>query len=191
MAHLLKKHLDSINPFSDEEFEQILAHFEFKKFKKHSFLVQEDNYVKYEYFILKGCVKSFKTDKESGNDFIYQFGIEDWWVTDREAFFKGTKATINIDCLEDCEVLALTLDNREKLGKAIWKYEHFLSVKANFGYISLQKRLLTMIMGSAKERYEDFMHQYPQLMNRIPKMFIASYLGISRETLSRLYKPKN
>jgi CRP-like cAMP-binding protein len=80
------------------------------------------------------------------------------------------------------------LENREKLVTEMRKYEHFVAVKANLGYISLQKRLQLMIMGSVKERYENFIQHYPHLINRIPKSFIASYLGVSRETLSRLYR---
>jgi len=188
VSHLLKDHIGAISPLSDEEFDYILSHFVFKKLKKHSFLVQEGNSVKYEYFILKGCLKAYMSDSNTGKESIYQFGVEDWWITDREAFFKQSTATINIDCLEDSEVLGITLENREKLVTEMRKYEHFVAVKANLGYISLQKRLQLMIMGSVKDRYENFIRQYPHLINRIPKSFIASYLGVSRETLSRLYR---
>jgi CRP-like cAMP-binding protein len=84
--------------------------------------------------------------------------------------------------------LGITLENREKLCAESRKYEHFLLVKSNKGYISLQKRLQMMIMGSAKDRYEHFIRNYPDLYDRIPKALIASYLGVSRETLSRLYQ---
>ncbi|MDN3583812.1 Crp/Fnr family transcriptional regulator [Mucilaginibacter flavus] len=186
MQHLLKAQIDKISPVTDEEFAYILSHFVFKKLKKHAFLVQEGDAVKYDYFVLKGCLKASVAD-DTGKEYIYQFAVEDWWITDRDAYFKKSAATINIDCLEDCEVLGITFENREKLGAEMWKYEHFLSVKASLGYNSLQKRLQMMIMGNAKQRYENFIQQYPHLYNRIPKSFIASYLGVSRETLSRLY----
>jgi CRP-like cAMP-binding protein len=187
-SHPLRDHIQTVSPLSDEEFDHILSHFVFKKIKKHAFLVQEGEAVKYEYFVLKGCLKAYVTEDATGKEFIYQFAVEDWWITDREAFLKRSAATVNIDCLEDCEVLGISLENREKLGAALWKYEHYLSVKANWGYVSLQKRLQLMIMGNARQRYENFIQQYPHLINRIPKSFIASYLGVSRETLSRLYR---
>ncbi len=187
MSQLLRKNIEAISPLTDDEFEYILSHFEYKKFKKHSFLVQEGNDVRCEYFVLKGCVKAYITDK-TGKDFIFQFGTEDWWITDREAFFKKTKATHNVDCIEDCEVLGITLANREKLASEMHKYEHFLVMRANLGYVSLLKRIQSMIMEDAKERYEQFIEQYPKFHNQIPKSLIASYLGISRETLSRLYR---
>ncbi len=188
MSQLLRKNIELISPLTDNEFEYILSHFEYRKLKKHAFLVQEGNDVRCEYFVLKGCLKAFITDDDTGKDFIFQFCAEDWWVTDREAFFKKTKATHNIDCLEDCELLGITLANREKLAFEMHKYEHFLVMKANFGYISLLKRIQSMIMGDAKKRYEQFIEYYPQFYKRIPKSLIASYLGISRETLSRLYR---
>ncbi|MDB5135037.1 MAG: putative transcriptional regulator, Crp/Fnr family [Mucilaginibacter sp.] len=188
MSQLFRDHLEAVSPLTDKEFEYILSHFRFKKLKKHAYLVQEDEYVKYEYFVLKGCLRAFVGDGDTGKEFIFQFGVEDWWITDREAFFQGSKASINISCLEDCELLGITLTDREKLGEELWKYEHFMQVKANLGYISLQKRLQMMIIGNAKDRYEQFIRQYPHLINRIPKTYIASYLGVSRETLSRLYK---
>ena len=186
MAHLLRDHIETISPLSDEEFDHILSHFVLKKVRKHAYLIQEGDYVKYEYFVLKGCLKAFVTDSKTDRDFIFQFAVEDWWITDREAFFTRSKASISIDCLEDSEVLGITLENREKLASAMHKDEHFLAVKSNWGYISLQKRLQLMIMGNARDRYEKFSGQYPHLINRIPKSCIASYLGVSRETLSRL-----
>jgi CRP-like cAMP-binding protein len=189
VTRLFRDHIEAISPLSDEEFDYILSHYIIKKVRKHAFLVQEGDYVKHEWFVLKGCLKAFVTDAKNDKDFIFQFAVEDWWITDREAFFSKSKATINIDCLEDCELLGITLENRTKLASEMHKYEHFLAVKSNWGYISLQKRLQMMIMATAQERYERFILQYPHLINRIPKSFIASYLGVSRETLSRL-KPQ-
>jgi len=187
MLHPLRIQIEAISPLSDEEFDFIFSHFVTKKIKKHAFLIQEGDPVKYEYFVVKGCLKAYRADPKTEKEFVFQFAVEDWWITDREAFFKQEHATINIDCLEDTEVLGITIENREKLIAAMRKYEHFLAVKSNLGYTALQKRLQVMIMGSAKDRYENFIQQYPHLINRIPKSFIASYLGVSRETLSRLY----
>jgi CRP-like cAMP-binding protein len=186
LAQLFRDHIEAISPLTDEEFDYILSHFVTKKLRKHAFLVQEGEPVKYEYFVVKGCLKAFVTDPKTENDFVFYFAVEDWWIADREAFFSQSKATICIDCLEDCELLGITLENRTKLAAEMHKFEHFLAVKSNAGYISLQKRLQMMIMGSAQERYERFMLQYPLLLQRIPKSLIASYLGVSRETLSRL-----
>lgn len=188
MTHPLREHIQSVSHLSDKEFDYILSHFIPKKMKKHSSLVTLGEKVPYEYFVVKGCLRAYITDPETGKEFTYQFAIENWWISDREAFLKELPATITIDCLEPCELLAITLENRKKLGQEIWKYEHYLNVKANFGYVALQKRLQIMITGNARQRYEQFVHQYPHLLNRVPKYFVASYLGVSRETISRLYR---
>jgi CRP-like cAMP-binding protein len=114
-----------------------------------------------------------------------QFAMEDWWITDYQAYFNETKASLNIDCIETTEVLCLSLYNREKLCADMHKIEHFFRKKSNSGYVALQRRILSLLNSNAKERYEQLLQQYPALFQRVPKTLIASYLGVSRETLSR------
>lgn len=188
MLHPLRTHIEAVCKLTDEEFEYILSHFTPVRIKKHRLLVREGDLVKHEYFVLKGCLRSYLTDANSGKEFTYQFAAENWWISEREAFLKQIPATTAIECIEDCELLGLSYENREKLGREMWKYEHYIAVKTNFGYMALQKRMQLMIMGSARERFENFVKQYPDLYNRVPKAIIASYLGVSRETISRLYR---
>lgn len=189
MSHqLLRDHIEAIVKLTDEEFDYIISHFKEKKIKKHGTLISEGSDVDHEYFVLKGCIRTYFADPESGKEHTYQFAVENWWVTDREAFLNGTKAKMNIECLEPCELLVLSREHRDKLGAELWKYEHYMNVKSNIGYVALQKRMIAMIAGDARTRYENFLHNYPYLINRIPKTYIASYLGVSRETISRLYR---
>ncbi|BDD10844.1 hypothetical protein FUAX_32760 [Fulvitalea axinellae] len=104
----------------------------------------------------------------------------------RPCFVKGTVAKTSVDCLEDCELLYITRDNREKLTSEMHKMERFWAKKSKLGRIAQQNRILSLLKNSARERYDFLMSQYPQLIHRIPKKLIASYLGVSRETLSRL-----
>jgi CRP-like cAMP-binding protein len=119
-----------------------------------------------------------------------QFALEDWWITDYQAYFSQTEATIAIDCIEDCEVLSLSLHKREKICAELHKMEHFFRKKSNGGYVALQRRILSLLNSSAKERYESLLKQSPKLFQRVPKALIASYLGVSRETLSRFNSSK-
>lgn len=91
-----------------------------------------------------------------------------------------------MDCLEDSETLYISLENREKLCAEMRKMEYFFRKKTTAGYVASQNRILSLISYNAKERYEYLLQQYPDLMQRVPKSLIASYLGITRETLSRL-----
>jgi len=185
MSLALRKHFEKITPLSDQEFDYILSHFTTKKLKKHQYLVQEGDTVTYDYFVISGLLKASHLDKE-GKEYIMQFAMEDWWITDFQAYFNQTEATLNIDCIENAELLCLSLQNREKICAEFHKIEHFFRRKSNFGYIALQRRILSLLNSSAKERYEQLLVQSPSLFQRLPKTLIASYLGVSRETLSRL-----
>ena len=185
MTHPLRQHIEEIIKLTDEEFEFILSHFEQTKKRKHQYIVQEGEIVNREYWILKGCLKSYFID-DNGKEHILQFGMENWWITDYESFVKQTKAKTSIDCIEDSELLYITSENREKLTASMHKMERFWAKKSKFGRIALQNRVLSLLQNSAKERYNLLLEQYPKLFQRVPKKMIASYLGVSRETLSRL-----
>lgn len=184
MSHPLRQHIEKITPLTDAEFAYILSHFTGKKLKKHQFLIQEGDRVANDYFVIKGLVKAYHINKE-GKEHILQFAMEDWWVSDYQAYFTQKEATLNIDCIEEVEVLCLSLVNRDKLCSELHKIEHFFRRKSNMGYVALQRRILSLLNNSARERYEQLLNQYPTLFQRLPKTLIAAYLGVSRETLSR------
>ncbi|MCU0451818.1 MAG: Crp/Fnr family transcriptional regulator [Bernardetiaceae bacterium] len=188
MSELLRQHIEKITPLSDEEFTYILSHFVVKKYKKHRFIVQENEGVTYDFFVTKGLLKSAFTNLENGKEHILQFAWEDWWITDYQAYFNQTKASLGIECMEEVEVLALSLHNRDKLCAELHKIEHFFRRKSNAGYVALQRRILSLLNSSAQQRCDQLLATYPQLFQRVPKTLIASYLGVSRETLSRLTK---
>jgi len=185
MSQILRHHIEKISPLSDAEFDYISAHFVSKKFKKHQFVVQEGQVVDHDFFVLSGCLKSYSTD-EHGKEHIIQFGMQDWWITDYQAYYNESTANVNIDCIEDSELLCLSYRNREKLCAEIHKIEHFFRKKTNKRNVALQQRILSLLSNNAKQRYDALLEQYPLLFQKVPKQLIASYLGVSRETLSRL-----
>ena len=185
MSLELKKHLEEIIPLTDQEFELIIAHFRLKKLKKHQYLIQEDEPVKNIYFVIKGLLKATFTDA-NGKEYIIQFAMENWWISDFRAFYSNVNSITNISCLEDVELLTITKENLDKVCAEHHKMEHFFRVKNSFGYIALQQRILSLLSTSPRERFEQLSQQYPQLTQRVSKTIIAAYLGISRETLSRL-----
>jgi CRP-like cAMP-binding protein len=182
---ILRQQIEKIIKLTDEEFQFVLSHFSVKKFKKHQYVLQAGNPAPNDHFVVKGLLKSFYLD-EAGKIHILQFAMEDWWISDPQAYHNGLNATLNIDCLEDTVVYMISLDNREKLCAESRKMEYFFRKKTQAGYIALQKRIQSLMSQTAKERYDQFIHLYPQLTQRLPKALIASYLGISRETLSRM-----
>ncbi|WP_417369523.1 Crp/Fnr family transcriptional regulator [Flavobacterium beibuense] len=185
MKEVLRKHIEEIVPLTDEQFDIVFSYFKSKKLKKKDFLVKQGDSVNCEYFVVNGLVKAFYSDDE-GKDHIMQFAMENWWVTDYQALLHKTPALLDIDCLEDTKLLCITLEDKDKLCAALHKMEYFFRKKSNSGYVALQRRILSLLNNDAKERYEQFMSLYPSLYQRVSKTLIAAYLGVTRETLSRL-----
>ncbi|NMH89637.1 Crp/Fnr family transcriptional regulator [Flavivirga algicola] len=185
MTHPLRQHIEEIISLTDEEFEFVLSHFKPIKKRKHQYIVQEGEVVNKEFWIIKGCLKSYFVD-DNGKEHILQFGMENWWITDYESFVKQTESKTYIDCIEDSELLYISFENRDKLTSQMHKMERFWAKKSKIGRIALQNRILSLLKNSTKEQYDLLLEQYPKLFQRVPKKMIAAYLGVSRETLSRL-----
>jgi CRP-like cAMP-binding protein len=185
MQEKLREHIEKIVPLSDDEFAFVLAHFTTKKFKKHQFLIQEGDAVKYSYFVVSGLLKLVYTD-DTGKEHIVSFAMEDWWESDYYAFYRQTEATMSLECIEDTVVFCLSFDDYQKLRDGLQKMERFFLEKSNAGFLASQRRIISWLTSNAKERYEQLLKQYPSLIQRVPKNLLAAYLGVSRETLSRL-----
>lgn len=187
MDNFLRQHIENSISLTDEEFDFIKKFFVPKSLTKHQFLLQEGDKVKYDYLVVKGLLKSY-INTIDGKQHILQFSAENYWITDFQAYLNQTPAKLNIDCLEDSVVLGISLENFDKICKEIPKLEHLFRKKSNRAYMNLQQRILCLLSDDAKTKYENFAKQYPNLLQRIPKKFIAQFLGVSRETLSRLYQ---
>ncbi|WP_228431958.1 Crp/Fnr family transcriptional regulator [Chryseobacterium shigense] len=159
----------------------------FKKqlFKKHYILVSRGAVAPLEYFVVKGLLKSTHTDSE-GKVQIMQFAYENWWISDMQSFNTGAPAQFDIDCLEDTTVFSISHEDKEDLCRISNKMQYFFRRKAVYNMIALHKRVLMLLSSTASERYEALLKQYPQLHERVSKKLIAGYLGVTRETLSRL-----
>jgi CRP/FNR family transcriptional regulator, anaerobic regulatory protein len=181
----LRTHIETITAVSDEEFEYIKTFFTPKRVLKNQFLIHEGDDVKNEYLVISGIYKVFYIDS-NGKEYIVQFSQENWWMSDYNAFFNEQKSAMYIECIEQGEVLCLTLHGREKLAAELHKMEHFFRIKLTNGYVALQKRIKILLSSTPQERYEEFAKSYPNLLQKIPKKLIAEYLGVSRETLSRM-----
>ena len=181
----LRAHMAKIAMLSDKQFDYFFSHFREQNFKKGQTIITEGDPVDCEYFVISGCLKSFFINDDQ-KMFILQFAMSTWWASDYNALYNHTKATINVDCISDAEVLSITNDDREKLCNELHPAEHFFRWRTNKGYVASQKRLLSFMNNNVKYRYEELLRLYPELYNMVPKNLIAAYLGVSRETLSRL-----
>lgn len=183
---ILKQHIAKTASLSEEEFEHFFSHFKVESFKKGEVIINEGDDVEKEYFVLSGCLKAFFMN-DNIKMHILQFTMPTWWTSDYAALYNKTKATITIDCISDAEVLSITNEARENICRELHQVEYFFRWRTNKGYVAAQKRLLSFMNNDAKTRYEELLALYPALYNMVPKHLIAAYLGVSRETLSRLY----
>lgn len=183
----LRRHIEEITPVTDEEFEYIQTFFTIRTVKRHHYLLQAGEKASSEYWINTGAFRAFFLDL-NGKEHIVQFAIEDWWLADYSAFFSQGLSNINILCMEDAEVFCLTLYAKERLASELHKMEYFFRVRLAKGFSAQQKRIMSLLSDNPKKRFEEFASVHPAILQRIPKKYIAEYLGLSRETLSRLYR---
>ncbi|MGH2666140.1 MAG: Crp/Fnr family transcriptional regulator [Flavobacterium sp.] len=182
---LLRQHIEMINPLTDREWEYVMPFFTYKKLKKHQFLLQKEDTVKKEYWIIKGLLKTYAID-DSGKEHILQFAMENYWTSDYYALQYQLPGNLYIDCLEDSEFFCLHLEDREEICRNIPAMTNFFRVKSNYGYIALQQRVMSLLTETAEQKYNNIIKKLPNLIQRVPKKLLASYLGVTRETLSRL-----
>ncbi len=185
MEQVLRQHIEKVIPLTDDEFTFVLSHFSFKTYKKHQFLLQPGENVNYSFFVILGLLKLVFTD-DNARQHIVSFAMEDWWETDSYAYFTQTKATLSLECLEDTQVYCLSYHNYKSLCTGFSKMERFFLEKSNLGFSASQKRIVSFLTSSTKQRYHELIKRYPSLIQRVPKSLLAAYIGVSRETLSRL-----
>jgi CRP-like cAMP-binding protein len=183
---VIKEIFKDIN-FSDQEIEIIESVFYKISVKKGTILLNEGDNVKEQYYILKGCLRSFHIDSH-GKEHTVQFGIKDWWISDYTAFFTSSKAIMTIEAIQDATLYKINEEDKEYLYSKIPKIEHFFRIKLEKAFASFQKRILANLSQTAKERYLSFIKSYPNIEKNIKNYHIASYLGITTESLSRIRK---
>ena len=174
-------------PLTPEEQEQIKNYLTPKKLRKKQYLLQEEDVCKVIAFVEKGVLRAYSVD-ESGKEYIIQFALEGWTISDLYSFLTSEPATYNIDALEDAELVLISKSAHEELLQKMPKYETYTRLNITGAYIAMQKRLTSIISSSLEERYASFTALYPHIVQRVPQHMIASYMGLQPETLSRIRK---
>lgn len=187
MFSLLRAHIEKKVRLTEDEFEVCKKYFIPKTIKKHRFLLNEGDVCKYIGYINSGCMREYTIDNK-GAEHIIQFAIQDWWISDLNSFLTGTPATYNIDATQDSEVLLLEKNAREELLNNCPKMERFFRLLIEANYVATHQRIADSLSLSAEERYLKFINTYPKLFENVSQNQIASYLGITPQSLSRIRK---
>lgn len=187
MFEVFRKYLDSRIVLTDEQFDRIASFATQKKLRKKQYLLEQGDVWRNNAFIQKGCVRVYNVD-DNGLEHTLSFAIENWWTGDRESLLTGKPAKFNIEALEDSEIVLINKPDFDLICKEIPAFNEMVHDIIQKSFVAAQNRIHASISFTAEEKYLDFIKKYPDFANRIPQHIIASYLGVTAETLSRVRK---
>ncbi len=170
---------------TDEEIRQMRSLAIEKTLRRREFLFQQGEICRYKVFVAKGLLRAYST-RDDGSEHIIQFSPENSWTTDPESFRNSTPSACSINALEHSEVVLWTKNDFSHLMSTIPGLKRFSEDLISRSNIIIRQRVLSTISSTAEEKYEEFIKNYPHIFARVPLHMVASYLGLSRETLSRI-----
>ena len=176
--------LKSVN-LSAGEMEYFNSMLQYKVIPKKTMLLQAGNICNFEAYVIKGCIREYYIDSH-GAELTLQFAVEDWWVSDITSFEDQKVSNMYIETLEDCELLMLSRQSKEQLLAQVPKLERMFRLMIQRHLSTVQSRLFKTVTHTAMEKYLEFIKRYPTIPQRVPQHYIASYLGMSPEFLSKL-----
>lgn len=183
----LKKHLQSAVFFTDTDLESLIPFIEPMHLSKKKFLFKQGEIDRYVGFVNKGCLRYFFTDDKAIEHILY-FALEEWWVGDLNSFYMNEPTPNNLQALEDCELFLFSLGSFEGARKAISSFNEFITLKHRKAYTAVQQKSFETRAVTAEEKYQKLLQSSPGIFQRVPQHYIASYLGIAPESLSRIRK---
>jgi len=162
-----------------------LYYFEEEHLTKNKFILRQGELCNYIKFVITGLLRAYYLNPE-GKDSTVMFAVPDWWITDMHCFLNGLPAMVNIQVVEASSILKLSRENLDKLYDDIPKFNKFFRILMQNAYCREQLRIIQNLSLPAKERYYQFIKNYPQIANKVTLKQTASYLGITPEFLSSI-----
>ena len=185
MFAAINDYVNRCGHFTPEDMEVFNGLLKHRSVKKKQFLLREGEVCDFEAYIVTGCIRTYYID-ESGSEVILQFSVEDWWVSDIGSFYEHKPSLLYIEAMEDSELLTLNPSRKEELLARVPQFERVFRLMIQRHLSALEHRLIRTIAKTAEHRYLDFIQQYPKIALRVPQHYIASYLGMTPEFLSKV-----
>lgn len=177
-------------PLTGDEKALIRRNFRPLKLRRKEYFLQAGDICMDYGFIVKGAMRMYSVDQKK-EEHIIRLGLEEWWMGDRESFFNRVPSRYHIDALEPCELLCVNREDDHELYLNVPAYVE-MKLKLDHGMeIAHNRRLTSALTDTAGKRYMDLLERYPAFAERFPQHILASYLGINKDTLSRVKRKLN
>lgn len=182
-----REYLQRHSPLTEEQFNLLKGELKSKIYSKGKILLREGDQTDIFYFVCKGLLRSYTLDQQ-GKEHTIQFAPENWWIGDRNTVYFNEAALFNIDALEDTTVVLVTKGFLEQAQTICPEFRKYNELLLHNNIRHMQCRINQLLAANAEDRYLEFIRLYPNLTLRISQILIASYLGITPESLSRVRK---
>ena len=184
MEDLINK-IKSSTTLSPKAEEYVVSIAKEKSVSKGDVLIRQGQAVKNTYFVKDGCIRAYCIDK-NGKEHTLQFAIKNWWISDFMAIYNNELSTLTIECITDSNIIEFNTEKLNGIYSIFPEFEAFQRKNLERHVVSLHKRILNQLQLTAAERYDLFLKQYPDIEQYTPNYHIASYLGITQQSLSRI-----
>jgi len=184
---VLRRYLEERAPFTEDDLAVVRAAFLPKTLAAGEFLQRAGDVTRYAAFVASGCLRNYVIDAR-GKEHIVQFAPETWWLADNTSLRAGTPSEYFIDAIEPSELLLIDAPSHQSLVDRVPSYAAAFRTGLQKHAAAKDRRIVSNLSASAEERYLEFMATYAAIATRVPQWMLASYLGLTPETLSRIRK---
>ena len=181
----LENHIKTYVSLSEDEILALNSLVQYRKIKKNQYLFHEGGLAAVSSFILSGCLRTYIIDNR-GIEHILGFSTPGWWTGNLQNFYNDKPSQLNIQAILDTEILFFTQETKEKLFLSGAVFERYFRILTERSLIAFQERTLEILSLSAEERYWNFYNKYPDLILKLPQKYIAGYIGVTPEFLSKM-----
>ncbi|HCW09280.1 MAG TPA: hypothetical protein DGG95_18135 [Cytophagales bacterium] len=173
--------------FSEEEFEFFVSHFHEKHLCKKAFYIQPGTVADFKAYINQGCMRTYRVDP-SGHERVILLSFEDWWAGDIDSYYSGQVSSVYVQALEDCALLEISKTDFQMLESKIPKLKQWYTLKLARRAAQSMKNMGEVKTLSLQEKYLNMLETNPEIFQRVPLQYIASYLNVEPQSLSRMRK---